>query len=116
MGLQVIDFKGYKFAKFQIAACNPKHKFTIMVYAKLTTTLPKLPYENPINEDPTVNFTNDSLADPEPRNHLPIEVELGADLFHLIHRNGTLGTDVKNVIAEWTALGYTFTGPVSQLW
>lgn len=66
--------------------------------------------------DPTSDYSDDTLADPDPRANSPIELELGADEYNTLWRNGAQQTRFNYVVAEQTAIGYTFTGPIGDIW
>lgn len=82
----------------------------------LTNDLPRKPYDLPIDANPSLDFPEDTLADPNPRCNATVELEIGADFYKDIHRNGSLDTEIPGVIAEQTALGYVFIGAIGKNW
>lgn len=82
----------------------------------LTDDLPRKPYSKPIAANPSSEFSPDSLADPDPRCNLPVELELGAEEYYDLYRNGSINSDLKFVVAMQTAIGYIFTGPIGTPW
>ncbi|XP_073814288.1 uncharacterized protein [Musca autumnalis] len=116
LNLETFVYNEARFAKFVIAHRLPHTQWKREIRAILTNDLPKKPYAFPIPDDPTTDFTPDTLADPDPRCNAAIEVELAADLYKALYRNGSLETDLPNVIAHQTALGYTFIGGIGNIW
>ncbi|XP_073847667.1 uncharacterized protein [Musca autumnalis] len=116
LNLETFIYDGTRFAKFIIAPRLPRTTWKREVRAMITSDLPKKPYSSPIYDDHTVDFTADTLADPDPRCNAAIEVELAADLYKDLHRNGSLETDLRHVIAQQTALGYIFIGAIGKIW
>lgn len=116
IGLETFIHNDMRFAKFQATGRSPRCKWSREIRALVTNDLPRPPYEKVIEADPTVGFPPGSLADPEPWSNIAIEIELGADEFHGIHRNGSLSCELETVIALQTALGYVFIGPTNVTW
>lgn len=114
--LETFQYGDAKFAKLRVTGRLDRFKWKKEIRALLTNDLPKRPYFKPIKENPTLAFSDDSLADPDPRCNLPIEMELGADEFYDLYRNGSVNTDLKFVVAQQTAIGYLFTGPIGNIW
>lgn len=114
--LETFQHGGAKFAKFRVTGRSDRFKWSKEIRALVTHDLPKKLYSTPITENPTLEFSADSLADPDPRCNVSIYLELGADEFYDLHRNGSINTDLKYVIAQPSAIGYVFMGPIGALW
>lgn len=114
--LETFDFQGARFAKLHVTGRLNHFKWNKTIRALLTNDLPKKPYNKPLVENPTSEFSADSLADPDPRCNLPIDLELGAEEFYDLYRNGSINSDVKYVVAMQTSIGYVFTGPIGKPW
>ncbi|XP_073836510.1 uncharacterized protein [Musca autumnalis] len=113
--LETFNHGETRFAKFVIASRNSRKIWKKEITAIVTSDLPKKPYAGPIEANPAIDFPEDSLADPIPRSNTAIELELGADLYKTIFRNGCLETEVAGVFAQPTALGYVFVGVVEHM-
>lgn len=114
--LQTTLSYAHDFVTFTIRSHNNNNKWHITVTALVTETLPKKPYSAPIYEDPTDDFPENSLADIDPRSNTAIDIELGSDVYPMIRRDGSIETELGKVVAEKSALGYLFSGPVNKLW
>lgn len=114
--IKTISKYAHDFATFNIRSYNENNNWSIKVTALLTETLPRKPYTVPISEDPTEDFPENSLADLDPQSNTIVEIELGSDVFPMIRRDGVIHTEVGRVIAQKSALGYLFSGPVDELW
>ncbi|XP_058979017.1 uncharacterized protein LOC131802647 [Musca domestica] len=69
----------------------------------------------PILKDPTRCFTSYALADPDPRGNSPIDVELGADTYSAIRKDGCTAAGIGDVLTYNTQLGYVFAGPIKNM-
>lgn len=108
------DHKGYTFATFKIMSRHIKNKWVLKVHALVTDELPRKLYSDPIIDDPTIDFPQDSTADIDPRCNTPIEIELGADVHSTLRRDGVIITGLGSVDAHNTELGYVFSGPTKN--
>lgn len=113
---ETFEYREARFVKLRTTGRLSRFKWKREIRALLTNDLPRKPYERPLKEDPTVDFSTDTLADPDPRCNTAIDLELGADEFPDLWRNGSITSCLPGVIAQQTAIGYTFTGPVGNLW
>ncbi|XP_073815365.1 uncharacterized protein isoform X1 [Musca autumnalis] len=104
-----------RFARLFISNRLSRKKWTREIDAMLTNDLPKKPYASPIKENPAIDFPDDSIADPNPQCNSVIAIELGANLYKEIFRNGCVETDVSGVFAQPTALGYVFVGAIEHM-
>ena len=77
--------------------------------------LPKRVYKNPLEVDPTNDFPKNKLADVDPCCNSPIQIEIGADSYYKIQQDGPVTCDTPAVMAEYTALGYIFYGPLQSI-
>lgn len=112
--LNTFDYHGVKFARVQATSRLSRFKWGKEICALVTNELPRRLYEKPLNKDPTSEFNEDTLADADPMANTPIEMELGADQYCTLWRNGVQKTRLDFVVAEQTAIGYTFTGPIDE--
>lgn len=85
--------------------------WVLKVTAMITDELPRRPYDDPIIDDPTRNFAHGTTADIDACCNTPIDLELGAELYPSIRREGVIHAGVGLVEAHKTALGYVFVGP-----
>lgn len=106
----------HTFAVFTIKSYNDKNKWSTKVTALVTNELPRKPYSGPITADPTEDFPASSLADIDPQANTAADIEIGSDVYSIVRRDGAIETEVGQVVAEKSALGYLFSGPVQQLW
>lgn len=106
----------HTFANFTMRSYNEKNKWSAKVTALVTKELPRKPYSRPITADPTEDFSATKLADIDPQANTPAEIEIGSDVYSLIRRDGAIETEVGHVVAEMSALGYLFSGPIRQPW
>lgn len=111
LGLVTFRQREHRFATLQLKSRHEQRAWVLQVTAVVTTDLPRRPYLDPIIEDPTRDFSRDTIADVDPRSNVPIDIELGADVYPAIRRDGVIRTDVGQVEAVKTALGYVFVGP-----
>ncbi|XP_073842390.1 uncharacterized protein isoform X1 [Musca autumnalis] len=116
LNLDTFVYRETRFVKMVVGARIPRFKWQREINAMLTNDLPRKPYEKPIVEDPTEDFTPDTLADPDPRCNTAIDIELGGDVYWDLYRNGSIYTNVPQILAQNTAIGYTFTGAIGKLW
>lgn len=114
--LETFEYRNTRFAKVLIAARLSHFNWKREIRAMLTNDLPRKPYDLPIDANPSSDFPEDTLADPNPRCNATVELEIGADFYKDIHRNGSLDTEIPGVIAEQTALGYVFIGAIGKNW
>lgn len=105
---------GQRFASFRIMSRRMSSTWVLKVDALVTDDLPRRPYFDPIIQDPSNDFSPNTTADPDPRCNTPIDIELGADVYHSIHRDGVLSTGCGEVQAYNSALGYVFCGSASN--
>ncbi|XP_073845119.1 uncharacterized protein [Musca autumnalis] len=115
LGLRSILHRSRRFATFKIMARHTNGTWALKVHALITEDLPRRPYSDPLLENPTAFFTPQALADPDPRSNIPIDLELGADVYSAIHQEGCTGAGVGDVKAFKTKLGYVFSGPIQNL-
>lgn len=101
-----------RFAIFKIKSRHTRSVWVLKVNALITDELPKRPFSDPIIEDPTENLSPATCADIDPRSNTPVDLELGADVYHAIYQEGFLNTGPGRVHAFKTTLGYVFSGPV----
>ena len=94
----------HNFAVFKIRSQNDNSKWWIEITALITNQLPKKPYSGPISANITEDFTPSLLAD------------IYSDVYFAIRRYGAINTEVGQVVAEKSALGYLFSGPIQNLW
>ncbi|XP_073811701.1 uncharacterized protein [Musca autumnalis] len=114
--LETFEYRNTRFAKMVIAARLSRFNWQREIRAMLTNDLPRKLYDFPIDANPASDFPGDTLADSDPRCNAAVELEIGADLYKDIHRNGSLDTEVPGVIAQQTSLGYVFIGAIGQIW
>ncbi|XP_073815158.1 uncharacterized protein [Musca autumnalis] len=112
LNLETFIYQDARFARLFIGHRLPSKKWIKEIDAMVTNDLPKKPYSGPIKENPTTDFPEDSLADPTPQCNSTVDIELGANLFKQVFRNGCVETDVTGVFAQPTALGYVFVGAI----
>ncbi|XP_059223627.1 uncharacterized protein LOC131997163 [Stomoxys calcitrans] len=115
LGLRTFLYQGKRFASFKIMSRQPTSTWALKVNALITDELPRQPYSDPLLHDPTRDLTDSSLADPDPRSNVPIDLELGADTYSAIHREGRIFTGLGDVNAYRTVLGYIISGPIRNL-
>ncbi|XP_065354551.1 uncharacterized protein LOC135949022 [Calliphora vicina] len=106
----------HNFAVFEIRSHSDKNKWSTKVTALVTDQLPRKPYSGPITADPTEDFPPNTLADIDPQSNTIAEIEIGSDVYPTMRRDGAIQTEVGQVVAEKSALGYLFSGPIQQLW
>lgn len=114
LGLHVSEKKGHRLATFNLQSRNASNKFNKKVVALITEDLPRRPYVAPFKENPCDEFSEDTLADMDPRSNTLLELELGSDIYSKFRRDGTIELEMGEVIAQKTALGYTFSGPTDK--
>lgn len=114
LGLRQTKRNGHELAIVNIRGRNKKILFSRSVTALITDRLPRRPYTDPIKPDPTEDFTEDTLADIDPRANTPLEMELGGDIYPYLRRDGAIELDIGRVVAHKTALGYVFVGPADK--
>lgn len=95
---------------------NFNNKWSTKVTALVTDQLPKKPYSGPSSADLTENFAPNSLGGIDSRSNTLVEIEIGYDIYPVMHRDGAINTEVGQVMAEKSALGYLFSGPVQNQW
>lgn len=115
LGLRSFTYRGNRFAHFRLMPRNVNSTWALRVNALITDNLPTRPYSDPIIDDPTQDFTNNTLADMDPRSNTPIDLELGADVYPALQREGKVATGLGDVYAYPTTLGYILTGPIRNL-
>ncbi|XP_075150627.1 uncharacterized protein LOC142224725 [Haematobia irritans] len=115
LGLRSFLHQGQRFTKIRIMPRRTNSTWALKVNALITDELPRRPYSDPLVEDPTRDFSDHSLADPDPRSNVPIDIELGADTYSAIHREGSTFTGIGDVNAYKTVLGYIISGPIRNL-
>ncbi|XP_075161823.1 uncharacterized protein LOC142234548 [Haematobia irritans] len=115
LGLRSFLYQGQRFTKFKIMSRRTNSTWALKVNALITDELPRRPYSDPLLEDPTRDFSDQSLADPDPRSNVPIDIELGADTYSAIYREGSTFTGLGDVNAYKTVLGYIISGPIRNL-
>lgn len=116
LGILIKEQEGHRFALVNIRSRNTKNKYNEQVMALITEDLPRRPYPAPIKDFPYEEFSEDMLADMDPRSNTFIEMELGSDIYATIRRDGTIELEMGDVIAQKTALGYVFSGPSHKLY
>ncbi|XP_073812012.1 uncharacterized protein [Musca autumnalis] len=104
LGLRSVIYQNRRFATFKIMARRTNNFWALKVNALITDELPRRPNSDPILEDPTSYFTPQALADPDPRSNIPIDLELGADVFSAIHLEGCTPAGIGDVKAFNTKL------------
>ncbi|XP_075161654.1 uncharacterized protein LOC142234415 [Haematobia irritans] len=114
--LPTFTYRDTRFAKIRLSGRLARFKWTKEIRALMTNDLPRKPYDGPILANPDKDFSLDTLADPDFKCNTPIDIELGSDYFTDLWRNGSIETTVPNIMAIKTALGYTFSGPIGQIW
>ncbi|XP_073819957.1 uncharacterized protein isoform X2 [Musca autumnalis] len=115
LGLRSFRYKERRFTTFNIMARNPNNQWALKVNALISDELPYRPYSDPIIEDPTTDFAKTTLADIDPRSNTPIELELGADTFNAIKREGQRFAGIGDVYGHESKLGILFSGPIKNL-
>ncbi|XP_005187762.1 uncharacterized protein LOC101899196 [Musca domestica] len=115
LGLKSFQYKDGNFTTFNIMSRHDRSTWLLRVHALITDELPRRLYSDPIDEDPTRSFGHDNIADIDPTNNVPIDIELGADTYSAIRRDGSIFSGIGDVHAYQTALGYVFSGPIRNL-
>ncbi|XP_058984287.1 uncharacterized protein LOC131805061 [Musca domestica] len=115
LGLRSFIYRNRRFAAFKIMARNPNNTWALKVNALISDDLPRKPYSHPLLEDLTSYFTQQALADPDPRSNIPIDLELGADTYSVIRQDGCTPAGIGDVQAFQTKLGYVFSGPIKNM-
>ncbi|XP_058978016.1 uncharacterized protein LOC109613382 [Musca domestica] len=115
LGLQSREYKGERFTTFTVSPRRTNSTWSLKVNAVIIEDLPRRIYSDPILEDPTRCFTSYALADPDPRGNSPIDVELGADTYSAIRKDGCTAAGIGDVLAYNTQLGYVFAGPIKNM-
>ncbi|XP_073826224.1 uncharacterized protein isoform X2 [Musca autumnalis] len=115
LGLKSFQYKDANFTTFNIMSRHDRSAWLLRVHALITEELPRRVYSDPINEDPVRDFGHDNIADIDPCNNVPIDIELGADTYSAIRRDGAIFSGIGDVHAYQTALGYVFSGPIRNL-
>lgn len=115
LGWRSFVYQGRRFTTFKIMPRHPNSTWALKVNALITDELPTRLYSDPLLEDPTQNFSEHMLADPDPRSNTPVEIELGADTYSAIRRDGCTFAGVGDVHAHKTIFGYSFSGPIRNL-
>ncbi|XP_058987398.1 uncharacterized protein LOC131806756 isoform X1 [Musca domestica] len=96
LGLQSRNYKGERFTTFTVSPRRTNSTWRLKVNALIIEDLPRRIYSDPILEDPTRCFTSYALADPDPRGNSPIDVELGADTYSAIRKDGCTAAGILN--------------------
>lgn len=112
LGLPIQQQGRQVFSEFSLRSRHPRHKWVQKIIALITDDLPRRPYAGPIQLIPTEEFSDDAIADLDPRSNKTIEIELAADVYSLFRRDGAIELDMGQVVAYKSALGYLFSGPV----
>ena len=109
--LQIIKEDGYDFVSLYIQPTATRSNRVIQIKALVTSDLPKKIYSSRMTSDPRIGLDKSSIADLDPCGNDMVHLEIGAEVFPVIRRDGCLMTDVGEVAAIPTALGYIFIGP-----
>ncbi|XP_075157938.1 uncharacterized protein LOC142231204 [Haematobia irritans] len=115
IGLRSFIHRGHRFTTFRLMPRSTNSTWALRVNALITNDLPTRPYSDPILEDPTRDLAADTLADIDPRSNTTIDLELGADVYPALRRDGHVFTGLGDVHAYQTTLGYTFAGPIRNM-
>ncbi|XP_073845545.1 uncharacterized protein isoform X1 [Musca autumnalis] len=115
VGLRSFTYQGRRFTTFKIMARRTNSTWALKVNALVTDELPRRLYSDPLIENPTSYFTDEAIADPDPRSNIPIDLELGADTYSAIIKEGSTAAGVGDVKAFNTNLGYVFAGPIRNM-
>ncbi|XP_058978993.1 uncharacterized protein LOC131804409 [Musca domestica] len=115
MGLRSFLYQDRRFTTFKIMSRRSNSTWALKVNALVTDELPRRIYSDPILDDPTSYFTEQALADPDPRSNVPIDLELGADTYSAIRKDGCTAAGVGDVQAYNTNMGYVFAGPIRNM-
>ncbi|XP_075144763.1 uncharacterized protein LOC142219880 [Haematobia irritans] len=115
IGLRSFNHRGQRFTTFRLMPRSTSGTWALRVNALITDELPTRPYSDPILEDPTRDLAQDTLADMDPRSNSPIDLELGADVYPALRRDGHVFTGLGDVHAYLTTLGYVFAGPIRNM-
>uniref|UniRef100_A0A1I8PSR5 Uncharacterized protein n=1 Tax=Stomoxys calcitrans TaxID=35570 RepID=A0A1I8PSR5_STOCA len=97
LGLGSFLHQGQRFASLKIMPRDTGNTWELKVNAHITYELRLRPYSGPLFEDPTRDFSDNSLADPHLRSNVPIDLELRADTYSALHREGCLHTGVGDL-------------------
>ncbi|XP_075150253.1 uncharacterized protein LOC142224367 [Haematobia irritans] len=115
IGLRSFNYRGQRFTTFRLMPRSTSGTWALRVNALITNELPTRPYSDPIIDDPTRDLATDTLADMDPRSNSPIDLELGADVYPALRRDGHVFTGLGDVHAYQTNLGYVFAGPIRNM-
>ncbi|XP_075153236.1 uncharacterized protein LOC142226880 [Haematobia irritans] len=115
IGLRSFTYQGQRFTSFKLMPRKTNSTWALRVNALITDTLPTRPYSDPMIDDPTRDLPQDTLADMDPRSNSPIDLELGADVFPALRRDGHVHTGLGDVYAYQTTLGYIILGPIRNM-
>lgn len=115
LGLRSFTYQNHRFTTFKIMARQNNNTWALKVNALITDELPRRIYSDPLLEDPTSYFTQQALADPDPRSNIPIDIELGADTYSAIRQDGCTPAGIGDIQAFQTKLGYVFSGPIRNM-
>ncbi|XP_049317674.1 uncharacterized protein LOC125780108 [Bactrocera dorsalis] len=96
----------------RLVTCATYSAYNINKKYEALHKLPKKPYERDLSDDVQMRFEHLVLADPQFHSNREITLEIGADVYPQIIRNGLFKPDNGTVVAQNTAFGWTLTGTI----
>ncbi|XP_075151317.1 uncharacterized protein LOC142240649 [Haematobia irritans] len=113
-GFPIIRKGEHRLVRIALQSRHPSQQTIFKVDAVVTRDLPRRVYSEAILEDPSVGFPH-PMADRDIRSNDPIDLEIGGDVFAYLRRRDISLTDLGEVYAQKTLLGYIFAGPTNTV-